>query len=369
MLRFGLYLAAPFLSLVAPAQTAQQVRERLQAAETDYQQRQYAKSESELRSILGQSPENDAANELLGLVLSAEGRDADATVFFSKAVRLNPASVTARENLAANYAKRGQNTLAEAEFKRLVQLDPENFDLNHNFGEFYLRLGKLQSAIPLLQAAQSLKPADYPNGYDLSLAEMMSGRLADAETQIRRLLEVQDTAELHSLLGEIYERQNQFLPAAKEFQTAVRMDPTEDAIFDWGTELLRHQNLQEASQIFTSGVHLYPRSWSMNVGLGVAEFLLGNNSAAVASLLRAVDLDPENPKSYLFLSKIDQIPASQSAAVTDRFEQYAIRNPKMAQAQLYYAANLWQADQAANGTQHLAKVESLLKNSIALDPK
>jgi len=56
-----------------------------------------------------------------------------------------------------------QERVGGSEFKKLVRLDPGNFDLNHNFGEFYVKLGQLSNAIPLLQAAQHLKPADYTN--------------------------------------------------------------------------------------------------------------------------------------------------------------------------------------------------------------
>ena len=90
---------------------------------------------------------------------------------------------------------------------------------------------------------------------------MMSGRSTEAQDQIQTLLAVKETSELHSILAEVYEKQNKFLLAAKEYQRAAQMDPTEGAIFDWGAELLRHKNLQEAAQVFESGVNLYPQSW------------------------------------------------------------------------------------------------------------
>ncbi len=123
-------------------QAAKDLQRRLAAAEAYYAHQQYGQAEGELRGLLLHEPRNYSANELLGLVLSAEGREAEATSFFEAAVHAKPGSVTARENLAANYAKRNRNALAEAEFKMLIKLDPKNFDLQHNLGEFYIGLGQ-----------------------------------------------------------------------------------------------------------------------------------------------------------------------------------------------------------------------------------
>ena len=368
----GLCFSASALADSAQAavpKVADDVKQGLAAADAYYSQQQYAQAESELRGLLLKVPRNYSANELLGLVLTAEGRDADATAFFENAVRISPGSVPARENLAANYAKRNKTTLAEMEFKTLVRLDPKNFELQHNFGEFYISLGKVADAVVPLKAAQELRPTDYSNGYDLSLAEMMSSRLVEAQAQIQSLLAMKDTSELHSLLAEVYEKQKKFLLAAKEYQLAAQMDPTEDSIFDWGSELLRHKNLQEAAQVFESGVKLYSQSWRLNTGLGLARHMLGSDQDAVIPLVHAVDLNASDPRSYFFLATLGRVPADQSSQVTARFERYATDNPKLAQAQLYYATNLWQRDEASNETTNAEQVELLLKKAAALDPK
>ena len=368
----GLCFSASALAIspqTATPKAGDKVKSRLAAAESYYSQQQYAQAEAELRSLLREAPRNYSANELLGLVFTADGRDADATSFFENAVRASPASVPARENLAANYAKRNKNLLAEMEFKTLVRLDPKNFDLQHNCGEFYINEGKIADAVVPLKAAQQLRPTDYSNGYDLSLAETMSGRLVDAEAQLQSLLALKETSELHSMLAEVYEKQNKFLLAAKEYQHAAQLEPTENSIFDWGAELLRHKNLQEAAQVFDSGVNLYPQSWRLNTGLGLARHMLGNDQDAVNPLIHAADLNPTDPRSYFFLATLGRIPADQSIQVTARFERYARENPKLAQAQLYYATNLWQRDEAANETTNAEKIEWLLKRAVTLDPK
>lgn len=342
--------------------------DRLQIAEEYYSQKRFPQAEEEVRSVLLEYPKSGAANEMLALVLSAEGRDVEATAFFEQAVKADPSSQKIRENLAANYAKCGKKALAEMEFKRLVSLDPGNFDLNHNFGEFYVKFGEISKAIPLLENAQQLKTDDYGNGYDLSLALLMLNRLVEAQQHLEALLVIRETSELHSMLAEVYEKRGMFLQAAQHFQRAAQMDRSEDTIVAWGSELLRHSNLMEAEQVFSSGVGLYPQSWRMYTGLGITEHLLGHAGDAAKALLRAVDLNPTDPRSYSFLAIIDP-PADLMPEAASRFRQYAQQFPKRAQAQFLYAANLWQADELLNQTTNSGKIESLLRTAVALDPK
>jgi Flp pilus assembly protein TadD len=94
--------------------------------------------------------------------------------------------------------------------------------------------------VPFLQQAQQVNPSSYDNGYDLSLAYVMTGRPADARALVQDLLKRKNTAELHNLLGEIEEKDGKFVAAANEFETAAHMDPSESNLFDWGSELLLH---------------------------------------------------------------------------------------------------------------------------------
>ena len=63
-------------------------------------------------------------------------------------------------------------------------------------------------------------------------------RSNDGRQLVQGLLKKKNTAELHNLLGEIEEKDGKFVAAANEFQTAAHMDPSENNLFDWGSELL-----------------------------------------------------------------------------------------------------------------------------------
>src|SRR5205814_2925464 len=127
--------------------------------------------------------------------------------------------------------------------KRAMTQNPRRNDTNHNLGEFYVAAEKVPLSLPYLEAAQKNKPDAYDNGYDLALAYVETNRNAEAERVVNALRKQKDTAELHSLLGEIQEKSGNFVVAANEYEAAAHMDPSESNLFDWGSELLLHRTL------------------------------------------------------------------------------------------------------------------------------
>jgi tetratricopeptide (TPR) repeat protein len=339
-----------------------------QAAVAQYDSGHYAAAAARLETLLPQVPDSFEVHELLGLVYSAQSQDAKANEHLAKAVGLKPDSAAARTNLAANLSRLGKLELAGEQFKKAAELDPQNFDTNHNLGEFYVRSGKIAQAAPFLQQAQRINPSSYDNGYDLSLAYLLIGRLTDAEQLMLELLKHKNTAELHNLLGEVEEKKGQYVAAANEFETAAHMDPSESNLFDWGSELLLHRTLDPAIEIFQHAAERYPDSSRLAIGLGMALYSRGNYDAAVKSLLRAADLNPGDARTYPFLSRAYDSSPSQADEVIQRFRRFAELQPRNARAEYYYAMSLWKGKRAQDPGLDFHQIESLLKQSITLDP-
>ncbi|MGH9404052.1 MAG: tetratricopeptide repeat protein, partial [Terriglobia bacterium] len=206
------------------------------------------------------------------------------------------------------------------------------------------------------------------NGYDLALAQIKVGKFADAKTNLERLLSFLDSADLHSLLGTADEHTGQSVEAAAEYQTAAHMDPSESNIFAWGSELLLHHTLELAIQVLGRGVQLYPQSARMQVGYGIALYSRGHYRDAIDAFCHAIDVNPKDPRPYVFLGKIYDVSPLQAAAVTDRFARYATLQPRNAQALYYYAMSLWKASRSENQILDLSKVQKLLESAVALEP-
>jgi tetratricopeptide (TPR) repeat protein len=320
-----------------------------------------------LEKLLPQVPESFEAHELLGLIYAAQLKHQQAVEQLQIAVRLKPDSSAARTNVAAELLHSGKSDLAEEQFRQAVALEPDNFQANHNLAQLYLQSGKTEQALPLLEKARQIRPSSYDNSYNLALAYFLTGRVNDARQITQTIAQQKDTGELHNLLGKIDEKDGKFIAAANEFETAAHMDPNEDNLFAWGSELLLHRTYEPAIQVFQQATQRYPDSPRLWVGLGMALYARTRYQESVKALIMAADRNPADPRCYLFLSKAYLSSPNQADEVIQRFRRYSELEPRNALAQYYYAVSLWKGKRSEANSIDYASVESLLQKSIALD--
>jgi tetratricopeptide (TPR) repeat protein len=241
---------------------------------------------------------------------------------------------------------------------------PGSFAANHQLGAFYLASGQYSQAIPLLSAAYQIDPANRENEYDLAQAYVLSDDLAHAREHANQLRTLKETARLHHLLAEIDEKAGDSLSAVREDEHAVRLDPSEENYFAWGSELLLHRAIWQAAEVFRQGSKAHPNSARMLVGLGTAQFSGALYEEASASLCAASDLSPTDPEPYLFLGRI-QIAAPQPlSCVEPHLQRFLAQQPSNALASYYSALALLKRQPDAQ-----QRAEELLRQAVALDPK
>ena len=366
VLLLGAILAGAAQPAVAQSQPRDLNRE-FQAAVAAYNAGHLPEAASRLEALVPQVPKSFEAHELLGMVYAAESRDEDAIRQLEIAVRLKPDSAAARTNLAASLFRAHLNAQAGDEFRKALALEPNNYSANHNLAQFYIHSGKIAEAQPLLARAQQIKPSAYENGYDLVMADLLLGKLAEARTTAQSLLKQRDTGELHNLLAQIDEKEGKYVAAVNEFEAAAHIDPSEQNLFAWGSELLLHRTYEPAIEVFRAGTQRYPNSVRLQIGLGMALYARGLYEGAMSALMRAIDLKPTDPHGYAFLSRAYESSPKQASEVIQHFQRYAQLEPQNAKAQYYYAMSLWKGKQLEDSGLDVPKVEALLKKAIALD--
>jgi len=279
-------------------------------------------------------------------------------------------------NLSANALKTparvpGSSAAVEAEheLQTALRAHPDSFEANHQLGEFYLSVGDLRTGITYLDKAQKLNPEDYANEYDLAGALLGTEEPGPARALLQDLLRRKDAAELHYLLAEADEALGDPVSALKEYQLAARMDPSEQNIFAWGNELLLHDSIEPALEVFTRGVALYPNSLRMYIGLGVAYYSRSLYDGAIQALCHASDLNPSDPRPYLFLGRLYNVSAQQAGEVAKRMKRFVETNPSNPLAYYYFALTTWKGTRGGGQGVDLGEVEALLRKSISLDPQ
>jgi tetratricopeptide (TPR) repeat protein len=256
----------------------------------------------------------------------------------------------------------------EAALRREAAQHPDSFAANRRLAEYYLSRKHLSAALPFLENARRIEPGDYSNGYDLALARLETGNPDASRKLIEEMLSRQDRGELHNLLGDVEEAAGHIDLAAKEYETAARMDPSEKNLFDLGTDLLRHRAYPPALTAFQYAAQKYPQSARIQVGFGIALYSSGKYAEAVETLCRAVDLDPEDTRALDFLGGMYDVSPELAGEVTKRLAHFAELYPNNASANYYYALSLRKRNLTPGLGDSQAKVEALLKKAVALRP-
>jgi len=270
-----------------------------------------------------------------------------------------------RDLSSKNPQPRVSDPELERRLRATVQQDPSSFQANHALGTFCLRERHFADAIPLLEKANGLNPTDYEAAYHLAQAYEGASQHEKAKALVEKILAANDRADLHRLLADVHEQLNDSLAAEREYERASQLDPSEQNYFAWGGELLVHRAVEAAVAVFNKGVRAFPQSERMLVGLGAALYANGAYDAAATQLCDAVDLNPSDRRSYLFLGKMEQAAPRGLPCAEEKLALFAHRNPDDAQANFYYAIALQQSGKE----QDKKHVASLLQNAVKLDPE
>jgi tetratricopeptide (TPR) repeat protein len=299
------------------------------------------------------------------------GHGSDATLRTSEAlaretVALKPQGVAAGVPGSPGAREAGES---ESNLRAALAGAPGSFDANHQLGEFYFRAGRYRESVPLLQAAYRVHPENRGNQYDLARAYEETGDFPQSRDHIQKLLALGEDASLHRMLGELDEKMGDPLAAVHEDEQAVRLDPSEQNYFAWGSELLLHRAVWQAAEVFKNGSKAYPKSARMFTALGTARFAGALYGQAADSLCQASDLNPSDAEPYIFMGRIEMAAPEPLACIEPRLARFVQQQPENSLANYFYAMAIWKRQQQPKDQGALQQVETLLTKAVAIDPK
>lgn len=174
-------------------------------------------------------------------------------------------------------------------------------------------------------------------------------------------------ADSHRLLGESKEKSGDPVGAVNEFETAARLEPTEENYFAWGTELLLHRGNAAAVEVFRKGVKVHPQSSRMLAGLGAAYYADGQYGDAAEHVCAASDLNPADPALYAFLGKMEEASAELFPCGGSRLARFAQEQPGSAIANYYYGLVLWKRGRQSQNAAEIVEAEGYFKKAVVID--
>lgn len=302
---------------------------------------------------------------------AAGGHGSDSSLRTSEALTRETLSLKPGDAAPTQHIGRpasGHAVESESMLRAQLAAVPNSFDANHRLGRFYLDQARFSEALPLLQTAFRLQPANFDNEYDLTEACLHVLDLQQAHNHLSNLLAARNTAGLHRLAAEIDEASGDPLAAVHEFEKAAQLDPTEQNYFAWGSELLLHRAVLQARQVFEEGVQAFPRSSRMLIALGGALFAGALYEDAAQRLCEASDLNPVDPEAYLFMGKIDIAAPDPLPCVEQKLARFVQLAPGNALAHYFYAMAVMKQHVVSPDAPTLMKVQTQLARAVAIDP-
>ena len=199
------------------------------------QQASFDAAAVELRLATASLPDDAEAHHLLGTVLLKLNRVDEAMAQLREAIRLDPALVEARVNLAQALARSGEAALIEAARTQQAEVRRLN-DENARIGRTLVLLqtasertagGDTAAAIAQLREAIEITPAFPEAHYQLGLAlERASAPSSDIERTFRTVLQLNpDHAPARHHLGALLARRGDVEGAKSELQRAIELAP------------------------------------------------------------------------------------------------------------------------------------------------
>ena len=155
-----------------------------------YQKGRFSDAEKLAVHITQDFPKHQFGWKVLGLVLGATGRHAEAVDANQTAVALSPQDVAAHNNLGVTLKELGRLDEALASYNKAIALKPDYAVGHNNLGVILKELGRLDEAEASCRQAIVLKP-DYAEAqYNLGITLKELGRLDESIESLKQAIDL-----------------------------------------------------------------------------------------------------------------------------------------------------------------------------------
>ncbi|HKY47559.1 MAG TPA: tetratricopeptide repeat protein [Acidimicrobiia bacterium] len=249
---------------------------------------QYDRAITNFQQALEYDPDLAAAYYYIGDTYLKMDRLDPALEALEKAVELDPAYISAYHSIGTAYLEKGDSAQARDFFETLVSKKPDDCQIQVAYGYVMAnQLGQVDKGLQAFEKAKSLCP-DEPAPYQYLAYALPQDRSSEKIDNLKRYLELNEGAEtdleaLQYLFG-LYFADERYQEAKTTIDQALAADPA-------------NANLQ-----------LYA---------GVVESKLGNHSKAVEQYTRALGINPDLERAYLFRALAHQEMGNTTAMAQD----------------------------------------------------
>jgi predicted CXXCH cytochrome family protein len=239
----------------------------------------------------------------LGDAWRATGKVDQAIPVYQEALRRQPTSVAALQDLALCFFSQGQQARAAEALQLALNAAPDNAVTWHLLGNAYVEQNRTQDAIAAFQKAIDLDP-DMPEGYNsLGGVLLETGDRTRAEPLLRTAIRLQPSyAQAHNNLGNLLSETDRFEEARYHFGAAIRFKENYiGARYNFALALVRAHHADEAQSQVEAILRADPNVAEAHEFLGNLLVAKGQLDRAVAQYREAIRIVPEFSRAILDL--------------------------------------------------------------------
>ena len=251
------------------------------------------------------NPESWLANNNLGMVLEKEGKLQEAVTRYDEALRLKPTFAEAHLNLGMALQREGKTEAGAAHYRKALDIDPSFAEAHSNLAAALQELGQIDEAVSHCHEAIRLNP-NYPEArFNLGNFLRLQGKLAEAAASYGEALRIDpDYTEAHNNLGITLQKLGKIQEAADHYREALKLRPDyAGAHMNLGNVLQQQERLEEAIAHYNDALRINPTLAEAHNNMGLALQKQGKIAEAVMHYNEALRINPDLEQARFNLSQ------------------------------------------------------------------
>jgi tetratricopeptide (TPR) repeat protein len=324
-------------------------------------------AENELQSVLGSSPEDQRALDLLGVVRVLEHRDSDAEDFFRRAAQKDPKFASAHAHLGLLFFQTGRAEQAVPELREAVRLDSSRSDAATALARIWsdqaqaaVAAGDPEKALALLTDARKLAPNNSDVRFALGMVALRMSRFQDAIDAFQETLRLRknDPPALYGL-GQAFMAVSRYEEARQEFIRYLALRPNDSSVHCFlGMTLAALERPAEARVQFEKSIAITPEQTESYFRLGLLDLDSKDLESATKNFHRVLDRDPKHSGALVSLGRVE-FEQKHYAEAADRLQRAIANDESLREAHYYLGLTYARMGRKAESDQELQRASQL----------
>lgn len=288
-----------------------------------------------VEQAIAANPKDAAVWYFKGLMLRAQGKNAEALAAYSEAITRKPDHLNALVERANLQIAAGKFDAAKADIDAARKAAPAAMLVIYTQGLLDFSQGKYAAAKESLQKVLRSAPEHMPTILLSGAVELNLGSLPQAEQYLRKYLEKYPAnGYARKLLSQVQLKSSQPAEAVATLAPLLKDAPQDAQLLALAGEAsMRTRDFDKSAAYFEKASALAPNAASLHTSIGLSKLGQGDQAKAISELERATVLDPKSiqagvalVRAELTLKHHDKALAAAKALVAAHPDNAEVRN-------------------------------------------